>query len=203
MTNNISSKEEFEKLSSEEKLQADMEIRQEVFEAIQSKDLVRIEEAEKKLDLLPEESRKEIRNVTWQTHKLRIVETITGFLKAKNRMPSAIELAQEVNVTPPTIYKHLREIREQGFQDEDAIFHSLKGKLMNVLVASALRGDTRSAKLCLDMLNGADAKPSTVIQINGNIEMISIVNTLLPFIPESVQEKAKLALMKFSKGLAA
>lgn len=193
MTNNIATKEEFETLTPEQKLQTDNEIRQEVFESLSSKNLQRIEEAAKKIALLPPESQEEIRNITWRTNKLRTVEEIGKFIKKNDRMPTALELAKEVGVSPPTIYKHLNAIREEGFSDEEIIFQSLKGKLMDVICTSALKGDVKSAKMCLDMI--ASSTKENVPTIN-NTMVSTAVEIVLQFVDPEKQNKAKAALFQ-------
>lgn len=91
------------------------------------------------------------RNEVWENNHLSIIWAISTLIQENGRMPTKAEISLKTNLSRQTVYKHLKEYREnpfnEMFQDQ---FNFMYPKVLSTVFNHAVNGDMKAAKLYLE-----------------------------------------------------
>ncbi|WP_372483261.1 winged helix-turn-helix domain-containing protein [Elizabethkingia anophelis] len=139
------------------------------------------------------------RNEVWENNHLSIMWAISTLLQENGRMPTKAEISLKTNLSRQTVYKHLKEYRDnpfnEMFQDQFAFMYP---KVLSTVFNHAVNGDMKAAKLYFEFSgvnkighhgtgmtnnNTLVQNQNNYIQING---MVLNQETVKNFTPEQL-----------------
>ena len=119
-----------------------------------------------------------VKNELWEKNHINIMWGINILIKDNGRMPTKTEIAHKTGISRQTIYKHLKDYKENPFNQEfEQQFSFMYPKLMASLFRFAIEGDMRAAKLYMESIgalktpisgNGGNNMNNTLIQNQNN-----------------------------------
>lgn len=128
-------------------------------------------------------SREDLRRQVWEQNHAEISRCLHNFLVEHRRPPTRNELAQETKLSRQTITKHLQQFTEaESYKHERKAFKMLSNRVLQRVYESALEGNTRAARLYLEMCGELGSKNSKnyFIQINN----LKVNNELIASLPK-------------------
>jgi len=162
----------------------------EVHQAFIANDEATFKELEKRRKQ-PEEFKAALENAGKVRARKAILSAIDELIIKHKRMPSAYEITIKTGYSLKTIYKHLKELNSQGYQDMDMkIFSAHKGDWLSVLMRASMpdadgKADIKAIKMCLDVIAAHNKNTPSVSNINTAIQIV------LAHIPKEQQEKVR------------
>ncbi|MFP3599426.1 hypothetical protein [Chryseobacterium sp. SIMBA_029] len=153
------------------------------------------DEKEKLYDKVEEIMDSQTKNEIWEHNHINIMWGISVLIKENGRMPTKTEIAGKTKISRQTIYKHLKNYKNNPFNAEfQEQFAIMYPKLMASVFQYALKGDMRAAKLYLESIgalktpsSGSNGNTNTLIQnqnnyiqINGKVLSQETVKNLNP-----------------------
>ncbi|TLX23954.1 hypothetical protein FE904_19595 [Chryseobacterium indologenes] len=102
-----------------------------------------------------------VKNELWEKNHINIMWGINILIKENSRMPTKTEIAHKTGISRQTIYKHLKDYKDNPYNKEfEQQFSFMYPKLMASLFRFAIEGDMRAAKLYMESI-GALKTPSS------------------------------------------
>lgn len=122
-----------------------------------------------------------VKNELWENNHINIMWGITHLIKEHGRMPSKSEIAYKTGISRQTIYKHLKDYKNNPYYTEfQQQFNIMSSKVMTTVFQYAINGDMRAAKLYLETI-GALKNTSSGYN-NGNINNNTLIQNQNNFI---------------------
>jgi len=117
-----------------------------------------------------------LKNYTWQKNHSKIFGSINNQVQKLGRLPTTLEIANDVNLSTETVYKHLKNIdSNEFFKDEIEKIKLLRIKILSVLFHYGVNGNIKACTAFLEYtmkgneIERANIQQNNFIQINNNV----------------------------------
>ena len=142
------------------------------------------------------------KNHTWQKNHLRILAYMAKGMQELGRLPTTTELASQSGLSEETIYKHLKEFKNNSFyQDEFEKFKFMRLRVLTALFNFGIQGDVKACKYYLEYTEPEPKQQAANFNQNNYIQLnsFSIRQEELNELP--IQAKTEIEKIILSKSL--
>ncbi|MCL1670062.1 HTH domain-containing protein [Elizabethkingia ursingii] len=165
------------------------------------------EEQEKLYTKLEDVLHPDIKNQRWEVNHYNIMWAISTLTKEYANFPPVNFIAEKLNLSRTTIYKHLKTFKESAlYKEQQQSIELMADKIIWQMYSLADRGDVKAARLFLDIAGktgkNESRKPHQIknqnnfIQINGMVFNEQILNKLSPDQLSSIEGILKTVTLK-------
>ncbi|WP_407498218.1 hypothetical protein [Elizabethkingia anophelis] len=165
-------------------------------------------EAQEKLyTKLDEVLHPDIKNQRWEVNHYNIMWAISTLTREHGNFPPVNLIAEKLNISRTTIYKHLKTFKESSlYKEQQQSIELMADKVIWQMYTLADRGDVKAARLFLDVAGRTGKKESgkpqqvnnqnNYIQINGMVFNEQLLNRLSPDQLNSIEGILKTVSLK-------
>jgi hypothetical protein len=158
---------------------------------------------ESQQSLFSEDTRGQI----WLANQYKIRNVIADFISKNGRLPTHDEISNRTNLSRQTIHKHLKTFdQSEQYKTILAKYRFMSTKILDRLYSLAMGGDTKAAKLYLQIVGGVPGmanqfnpitnQQNNFIQVNGMMLTEDVIDLLSPTQLNQLEKIVRLGIKK-------